>query len=276
MSPEHWSVATALHNSGLEPLDARLLLQHVLGVDHAALIMHGERVLTSAEFHAYRALVERRLRGEPIAYLVGWREFYGRRFAVDASVLIPRPETELLVDLALDRIAPGSGTAILDLGSGSGAIAITIALERIASELVATDASTAALACARSNALRLGADRIEFLAGNWFAPVGGRRFDLIVSNPPYVAEGDPHLGQGDVRFEPGLALVAGPDGLRAIRTIVPQAQRYLIPGGWVLLEHGHDQENGCAALLKQAGFIDVFVARDLAGLPRVSGGRVAN
>ena len=266
-------VAAALRNTRLDALDARLLLQHVLGLDHAALIRHRERVLAAAELSRFEALVERRSRGEPIAYLIGWREFYGRRFEVDSSVLIPRPETELLVDLALDRIAPGGVAAILDVATGSGNVAITIALERSAAKVVGTDASPGALGCAWANALRLGANRVELLHGDWFAPVQGRQFDLIVSNPPYVAEADPHLGLGDVRFEPRFALAAGADGLGAIRVIVGQARHYLTSRGWLLLEHGYDQEEACAALLEQAGLTDRFVAKDLAGMPRVSGGR---
>ena len=276
MPTDRPTVAAALRNSGLVPLDARLLLQHVIGVDHAALIAHEERVLSPAEVGRYHALVERRGRGEPIAYLIGWREFYGRRFGIDVSVLIPRPETELLVDLSLDRIAPASVSAILDLATGSGNVAVTLALERSAAPVVATDASANALACARANALGLGAERIEFLAGDWFAPLGARRFDLIVSNPPYVAEDDPHLNEGDVRFEPRSALAAGSDGLRAIRVIVSQGQQHLAPGGWLLFEHGYDQGDACTRLLERAGFADVFVAADLAGRPRVSGGRAAN
>ena len=273
MSAEGLTVDAALRGTGLEPLDARVLLQHVLGVGHAQLIAHAERALTAVEADQYLQLVMRRRGGEPIAYLVGWREFYGRRFGVDASVLIPRPETELLVELALERVADQSRAAVLDLGTGSGNIAITLACERREDGLVATDASTAALARARANARRLGADRIEFLHGDFFAPVAGRRFDLIVSNPPYVADADAHLDAGDLRFEPRSALAAGPDGLACIRMIVAEAHRHLNPGGWLLFEHGHDQGPACAALLENAGFIAVSLAKDLAGLPRVSIGR---
>jgi release factor glutamine methyltransferase len=251
-----------------------LLLQHVLGVEHTALIAHPERVLAAGETDRYLQLVVRRRGGEPVAYLVGWREFYGRRFGVDSSVLIPRPETELLVDLALERIRDRSPGTVLDLGTGSGNIAITIACERSGVMPVATDTSAAALACARVNAQRLGAERIEFLQGDWFAPVAGRRFDLIVANPPYVAGDDAHLHQGDLRFEPRPALAAGADGLICIRTIVGEAHRHLTPGGWLLFEHGYDQGPACATLLQEAGFTDVSLANDLAGLPRVSAGRV--
>ena len=273
---ERLSVAAALRGTGLEPRDARVLLQHVLGVSHTRLITRSERVLTDTEADEYLRLVVRRRQGEPIAYLVGWREFYGRRFTIDPSVLIPRSESELLVDLALERIATDAPVAILDLGTGSGNIAVSIALERSRTTLVATDQSAEALACARGNADRLGAERIEFLQGDWFAPLAGRRFDLIVSNPPYVAEGDAHLLQGDLRFEPRSALAAGGDGLACVRTIISQAHGYLKPRGWLLFEHGYDQGAACARLCEDAGFRAIVVAKDLAGLPRVSGGRLAN
>ena len=266
-------MAAALRGTGLEPRDARVLLQHVLGVSHTRLITHGERVLTETEADEYLRLVVRRRHGEPIAYLVGWREFYGRRFTIDKSVLIPRPESELLVDLALERIAADASVAILDLATGSANIAVTIALERRTTDVVATDHSTAALSCARANADRLGAERVEFLEGDWFASLAGRRFDLIVSNPPYVADGDAHLLRGDLRFEPRSALAGGSDGLACVRTIVSHAPRYLKPRGWFLFEHGYDQAGACARLLEEAGFRDVLLAKALAGLPRVSGGR---
>ena len=273
MSAEGLTVAVALRATGLEPLDARVLLQDVLGVGHAELIAHAERVLTTAEADRYLQLVVRRRGGEPIAYIVGWREFYGRRFGVDPSVLIPRPETELLVDLALERMGDEPRAAVLDLGTGSGNIAVTIACERRDAGLAAIDTSAASLACARKNARLLGAERIEFLHGDWFAPVAGRRFDLIVSNPPYIAADDAHLDAGDLRFEPRSALAAGPDGLACIRTIVGEAHRFLTPGGWLLFEHGYDQGPACTALLGAAGFTDVWLAKDLAGQSRVSAGR---
>jgi release factor glutamine methyltransferase len=274
MSEERLTVAAALRSAGLDPPDARILLEHVLATTHARLISYGERVLTMAESNAYSRLVARRRDGEPIAYLVGWREFYGRRFAVDPSVLIPRPESELLVDLALERIDAKAQAAALDLATGSGNIAVTLALERRCAAVVATDLSASALACARANASRLGAELIEFLAGDWFEPLAGRRFDLIAANPPYVADGDAHLRRGDLRFEPRSALAAGADGLDAIRTIVAQSGRHLNPGGWLLFEHGHDQGTVCIRLLDEAGFADIAAAKDLAGLPRVSGGRL--
>jgi release factor glutamine methyltransferase len=188
-------------------------------------------------------------------------------------VLIPRPETELLVDLALDRLRNRSHATVLDLGTGSGNIAITIACERGDVDVVATDTSAAALTCARANAQLLGAERVELLRGDGFAPVAGRRFDLIVSNPPYVAADDAHLQLGDLRFEPRSALVAGSDGLACIRMIVAEAHRHLTRGGWLLFEHGYDQGAACSALLEDAGFTDISLVTDLAGFPRVSAGR---
>jgi release factor glutamine methyltransferase len=222
------------------------------------------------------ALAARRAEGEPVAYLLGWREFYGRRFAVGPAALIPRPETELLIDRALELLPPAAMAEVLDLGSGSGVIALTLALERPHWVLTSVDASASALALARENARTLGAANAEFLHGDWYGPVAQRSFDLIVSNPPYVADTDPHLARGDLRFEPASALRAGSDGLEAIRQIVAQAPEYLRPGGWLLFEHGCDQADACRRLLAQAGFVDVTTAADLAELPRVSGGRRAH
>jgi release factor glutamine methyltransferase len=188
-------------------------------------------------------------------------------------VLIPRPETELLIDLALARIPPSGLCALLDLGTGSGNIAVTLALERPDASVTATDASTWALSTAEANACRLGARSVRLLPGDWFDPLGAERFDLIVSNPPYVAAGDPHLRLGDVRFEPRAALVGGADGLDATRRIVAQARVHLNPGGWLIFEHGFDQAGACAVLLEAAGYRERFMSLDLAGLPRVSGAR---
>ncbi len=268
------NVAEALNTRVLAPVDARVLLQHVLGVDHAYLIAHAERTLLDDESARYLALAERRCAGEPVAYLIGWREFYGRRFQVDPAVLIPRPETELLVDLALQRIAPAGTARILDLGTGSGIVALTLALERPGVEVVATEISSMALATAHANARNFRVDHVQLLHGDWFAPVAGRKFNMIVSNPPYVAAGDAHLTQSDVGFEPRSALIAGPDGLNCIRHIVRESQGHLQPGGWLLFEHGYDQGEACAALLNAAGYVGAFLARDLAGLARVSGARV--
>jgi release factor glutamine methyltransferase len=260
---------------GLDPVDARVLLQHVLGMSHAGLIAHSGRRLDEAQQRHFHDLARRRAEGEPVAYLLGWREFYGRPFQVDSRVLIPRPETELLVDLALARLEPGVPSQLLDLGAGSGNVALALALERPACQVTAIDASPHSLAVAHDNKRLLGAGNISLIQGEWLEPVVGRAFDLVVSNPPYVAEADPCLDRGDLRYEPRLALASGPDGLDAIRRIVATAPRHLKPGGWLLFEHGFDQDNECRRLLAEAGFADIMTVADLAELPRVSGGRRA-
>jgi release factor glutamine methyltransferase len=253
-------------------LEAQMLLQHVLQVPRAYLLAHPEQSLDEQQFLAYAALVQRRLRGEPVAYLLGEREFFGLNLKVTPATLIPRPETELLVELALQRMPPQRGLRVLDLGTGSGAIALAIAQARPDIEVVAVDASEAALRVARENAARLGIRNAGFLQSDWFSALDGRRFDLIVSNPPYVAAGDVHLGQGDVRFEPPTALASGADGLDDIRRIVGRAPDFLAPGAWLLLEHGYDQAAQVRELLAQNGYGNVFSARDLAGMERASGG----
>lgn len=252
--------------------EARLLLRHLLRRDQAWLIAHGDEGCTDADVQAFRKLVARRVGGEPAAYITGSREFHGREFAVGPAVLIPRPETEMLVELALQR-APRGGR-VLDLGAGSGCIGVTLAAERPDLRVTLVDASPAALDVARLNAHRWAPANTELLASDWFAALAGRRFDVIVSNPPYIADGDAHLAQGDLRFEPRAALASGADGLDAIRRIVAQAPAQLAPGGWLLMEHGHDQQAACTALLQQAGYHAVFSARDLAGILRVCGGRL--
>lgn len=251
--------------------EARLLLGHVLHRDGAWLLAHDDTALDEEAMLAFASLVARRAGGEPVAYLVGQREFYGRGFAVGTGVLIPRPETELLVDLVVAKVGAGGTADILDLGTGSGCIAITLALELPSARLTAVDASLAALDIARGNAERLGA-RVGWIASDWFAALGNRRFDLIVANPPYVAEGDPHLAEGDLRSEPRAALAAGGDGLDAIRIIVGGAPGHLRPGGSLWLEHGHDQDDAVHALLADTGFAGIEQHRDLAGIVRVSGG----
>lgn len=251
--------------------EAKLLLRHVLGCSHASLDAHPERELAETQRAALHDLVERRRRGEPIAYLVGVREFYGREFRVSPAVLIPRPETELLVDLGLEKLAALERPRILDLGTGSGALGITLALERQDADVMAVDASAAALGVASENAKALGAT-IRLVESDWFSALRGESFDLIVANPPYVAESDPHLEQGDVRFEPRAALAAGADGLDALRRIAAESPAYLNAGGWFLTEHGFDQAARCRQLLVAAGFSHVMSWRDLAGIERVSGG----
>ncbi len=253
-------------------LEADVLLAHLLACDRAWLYGHGTDACPPAVESSYMKLVERRVVGEPIAYVTGTREFYGRTFQVDRQVLIPRPETELLVELALELDPPTRARA-LDIGTGSGCIAITLCLDQPRWEVTAVDRSEAALQIARFNRDALGARSLELRHGNLFEPVSDRHFDLIVSNPPYVAAGDEHLAQGDVRFEPGMALVAGDDGLDIIRRIVAAAPDHLEPGGWLALEHGHDQAAPVRKLMESAGFDQVESHRDLAGIERVSLGR---
>jgi release factor-specific protein-(glutamine-N5) methyltransferase len=219
----------------------------------------------------YVELLDRRAAGEPVAYLLGEREFYGRRFGVSPAVLIPRPETELIVDLVKAR-RPGAAPAVLDLGTGSGALAVTLALEIPAARVTAVDLSPAALAVARGNAAALGA-QVSFVESDWFAAVGAARFDFIVSNPPYIVDDDPHLAEGDVRFEPRSALASGRSGLDDLTRIAAAAPAFLAPGGWLLMEHGYDQAAAVRALLAAAGFVAVESARDLAGIERVTLGR---
>lgn len=255
-------------------LDARVLAAHVLGVDAAWLIAHDTDPLPARHATAFQSLLARRLTGLPIAYLTGNREFYGRPFQVSPDVLIPRPDTELLVERALARIPPNQAIDVLDLGTGSGCIAITLALERPLARVTAVDRSPAALAIARRNAEFLNA-RVEFLASDWFSALCGRCFDLIVSNPPYIATEDPHLAQGDVRFEPLSALAAGADGLDDLRHLTAAACAHLQPGGALLLEHGYDQAEAVQALLRQNGIQSPQSWNDLAGVQRVSGGNVS-
>ncbi len=258
----------------IDAADARVLLCHVLQREAAYLIAHTDDALSSEVQRAFEALVARRRAGEPVAYLTGRREFFGLEFQVTPAVLIPRPETELLVELSLERIPQDEPCHVLELGTGSGCVAISIARHRPQARVTATDCSGAALAVAQENARALAVRNVEFAAGKWFSAVGGRRFDLIVSNPPYVAEADPHLAQGDLRFEPRAALVAGADGFAAIRLIAAQAHRHLTSSGWLLFEHGHGQAAQCRALLKADGFGGVQSWRDLAGRERVTGGRL--
>lgn len=255
-------------------LEARILAAHAWQVDAAWLIAHDTDPLTKVQVAALEARLARRLEGLPIAYLVGTREFYGRPFQVSPDVLIPRPDTELLVELALARIPPDQVVEVLDLGTGSGCIAITLALERPLARVTAVDRSAAALAMARRNADNLDA-RVEFLTSDWFAALAGRRFDLIVSNPPYIAAADPHLTRGDVRFEPLTALAAGHDGLDDLRRLTHAACAHLQPGGALLLEHGYDQAEAVATLLRMNGIDRPQSWADLANILRVSGGELS-
>ena len=268
-----------------------MLLAEVMRVSRASLIAHPERTLEAVDVRLVRSLFSRRAAGEPIAYLLGTREFYGRNFRVSPATLIPRPETELIVEQALARLPgrkcpetranaglsqmPASGRPrVLDLGTGSGAIAVTLALERPGLTILAADISIDALGIARENALNLGAD-VEFIQSDWYEGLGGRRFDLIVSNPPYVAGNDFHLSQGDLRFEPQVALTdKSVDGLSSIRRIVEGARDHMDAGGWLLFEHGHDQASACRELILKSGFANPISICDLSGIPRVAGGQI--
>ena len=262
--------ALAQATAAIDRRDALALAAYALGADRAWLVAHDQDRLSSEQAQRLRQLVSERARGVPVAYLTGKREFYGRSFAVSASVLIPRPETEVLVEAAIARLPTGG--RLLDLGTGSGAIAITVSCERPNADVTATDLSSPALALAQSNARALGAS-VRFLAGNWFECVPGEAFDVIVSNPPYVAAGDAHLGQGDLRFEPRGALTdESDDGLGSLRQLIASAPRYLRAGGWLLVEHGHDQAAACSQLLAAAGYTQLVAIDDLAGIGRVAGG----
>lgn len=260
--------------AGLDRLEAQQLLAHACGAPRAWLIAHGESLLDEQQAAAWQRLLERRSRGEPLGYLLGRVEFYGLELAVDPRVLIPRPDTETLVDWAVERVQASADRAApleaVDLGTGSGAIALALRSACPQARLTAVDASTAALALARQNADRLALP-VEFLEGDWWQAVGERRFDLAVANPPYIAAGDPHLPA--LRHEPQAALVSGADGADDLRRIVARAPAHLRPGGWLLLEHGFDQAELVCALLVAGGFEAVQTRRDLAGRPRASGGR---
>lgn len=267
------TIRRALEGSGLVPLDAQVLLAHALGRDRTWLAAHASDLVSRAEGETFFALAKRRRDGEPIAYLTGVREFWGLPLAVSSAVLIPRPETETVVELALARLPVDRDLAVLDLGTGSGAIALAIAHERPRARVVATDASASALAIARTNAQRLKIPAVEFIEADWFDGIAAIRFDLVASNPPYVEADDPHLHEGDVRFEPRSALTPGGDGLAALRIIIGGARVFLVPGGTLVVEHGHDQSGAVRALFAGAGYSDIVAARDLAGIPRVVAGR---
>lgn len=253
-------------------VDARVLLRHVLQCSAARLAAYPEARLAEGEWTEFRSLVVRREAGEPVAYLIGEREFYGHPFMVGPAVLIPRPDTELLIELALAHFGDKPRTRVLDLGTGSGALAVTLALELPDADVTAVDRSREALLVAMANAARLKAS-VSFVLGDWFSQLGGDRYQLIVANPPYVAAGDPHLSEGDVRFEPGTALAAGPQGLDDLAAIAAQAPRHLEPGGWLFMEHGYDQAAAVRGLLTDAGFSSITSWKDLGGIERVSGGQ---
>lgn len=253
--------------------DGEILLAHALGKPRSYLRTWPERLATPEQQQKFAMLLARRLVGEPVAYLTGAREFWSLALKVTPATLIPRPETELLVEQALVRLAGIGLPRILDLGTGSGAIALALARHHVDSQITAVDLSIDALVVARQNGVDHGLTNVDFQLGHWFEPVAGRRFHMIVSNPPYVAEQDPHLNRGDLRFEPRLALSAGPDGLSALAYIAGNASAYLEPGGWLLMEHGYDQGAAVRQLMEAAGFVTVDQYADLDGHVRLSAGR---
>ena len=261
----------AAARSRIPAAEARLLIGHALNKSSAWLEAHREEAVAAPAANAIEALIDRRAAGEPIAYLTGEREFYGRPFQVSPDVLIPRPETELLVDIAKTKLGAGSTANVLDLGAGSGCLAITLALELPRTRVTALDISPAALDIARTNAQALGA-QLDFFVSDWFAALPPGRFHLIVANPPYVAAVDPHLEEGDLRFEPRGALTDHADGLAAIRRIVTEAPHWLGDDGWLFIEHGYDQAAAVSALLTATGFVTIEQHADLAGILRVTGG----
>lgn len=253
-----------------EGRDAEWLLGYVLQQDRAWLFAHATDPLPCEQARVFEQLVTRRAQGEPVAYLTGHQGFWSLDLCVTPDTLIPRPQTERLVEQALARLPAGTAATVVDLGTGSGAVALAIASERPLAQVVATDASRAALAVAQTNARRLGLHNVSFRQGDWLAPLVGQRFDLIVSNPPYIETGDDHLQQGDLRFEPARALASGPDGLDALGIITTDAADHLTPGGWLLLEHGWHQGEAVHALLRKAGYAAVTTVKDLGQRDRVT------
>jgi release factor glutamine methyltransferase len=258
-------------------LEARILLQATLGVHHAWLLAHETDPLEETTCRQFESSLQRRLAGEPIAYILGQREFFGLTLKVTPATLIPRPDTETLVEAALERIPEQPHGAapykVLDMGTGTGAIALAIASQCPYAQVTATDQSKEALDVAQENAHALGLDRCVLILSDWYAGLSGEQYDLIVSNPPYIQSNDPHLQQGDLRFEPSSALAAGDDGLKDIRQIVSGASAHLKPQGWLMLEHGYDQADAVAACMRVAGFQNIGHRRDIAGIARVTYGQ---
>ncbi len=273
MSDSALTVAQALHAAraaGVDRLDANMMLMALLKQGRSWLLAHDQDALPASIIQTFEHWVTRRAQGEPLAYLLGDKEFFGLNLAVNPDVLIPRPDTEILVEWALDLVPPDQAWRVLDLGTGSGAIALAIQHQRPKAEVVAVDASAGALSTAQQNAKQLQLP-VQFLHGSWLTPVAGQQFDLIVSNPPYIAEGDPHLTA--LTHEPITALTAGPDGLDDIRQIIRDAKSNLKPGGWLLLEHGYDQADAVSQLLTQAGYAQVQTRKDLGEQNRCTGGQ---
>lgn len=254
-------------------LEALLFIRHSYDISKATVLACLRD--PAAPNKTFDELLTRRINGEPVAYILNEREFYGLTFETNPRVLIPRPETETLVELALAKIEPNAKANILELGTGSGAIAIALGLQRPKATITATDISADALAVARRNGTRHEINNIIWLQSDWYASLPAREFDLIVSNPPYVAENDLHLRQGDLRFEPRGALASGLDGLAAIKHIIERAQAFLAPGAWLLFEHGYDQARRCREILRENRYSEIETHCDLAGIERVSGGRRA-
>lgn len=263
--------------TGVDAIDVELLLTKVLNITRANLKAYPERELSPEEQTTFTSLLDRRIKGEPIAYLIGHKEFWSLDFVITPDVLIPRADTELLVEIALEMLEGKKNLRVLDLGTGSGAIALSIASERPDITVVATDLSAEALQIAKLNAKHFHLTNVEFALGNWFDAIANEAnpiFDMILSNPPYIAKFDPHLSRGDLRFEPNKALVAGLEGMDDLRLIIDQAAKYLAIGGALLVEHGYDQEKSVTEEFLQAGFDNITTYKDLSGIPRVTVGSV--
>lgn len=253
--------------------ESQLLLQSALKVNRAWLIAHENDALQANNHADFQAMLTRRLAGEPIAYILGSREFYGLNLIVTPDTLIPRPDTETLVEAALDKIAIDAPSAILDLGTGTGAIALAIAENRPQTNIIAVDASKAALEIAERNAQSLSIDNVQFMLSHWFDALDGEKFDVIVSNPPYIQADDNHLTQGDLRYEPLSALASGKDGLDDIRQIITDCLIYLKPQGWLMLEHGYNQAESVTDLMAEIGLVNIETLKDLGGNHRVTLGK---